>query len=116
MFASLLFDSWIGSLKNPPLFLTGVSLITSGHFYLGETGHYYLGLTPYKLCRAAPPLVLECAPFSHSKAVPMSREIRNIAIIAHVDHGKTTMVDKLLSQAGTFSSHQHVAERVMDSN
>ncbi len=46
----------------------------------------------------------------------MSRNLRNIAIIAHVDHGKTTMVDKLLSQAGTFASHQHVAERVMDSN
>ncbi|MDE2117725.1 MAG: translational GTPase TypA [Betaproteobacteria bacterium] len=46
----------------------------------------------------------------------MSRAIRNIAIIAHVDHGKTTMVDKLLSQAGTFAAHQHVAERVMDSN
>ncbi|MDH4216431.1 MAG: GTP-binding protein, partial [Gallionella sp.] len=46
----------------------------------------------------------------------MSRELRNIAIIAHVDHGKTTMVDKLLSQAGMFASHQHVAERVMDSN
>jgi len=46
----------------------------------------------------------------------MSREFRNIAIIAHVDHGKTTLVDKLLSQAGTFASHQHVAERVMDSN
>ena len=46
----------------------------------------------------------------------MSREIRNIAIIAHVDHGKTTMVDKLLSQAGSFASHKHVAERVMDSN
>jgi GTP-binding protein len=46
----------------------------------------------------------------------MSRELRNIAIIAHVDHGKTTLVDKLLSQAGTFSAHQHVAERVMDSN
>ncbi|MBY0577010.1 MAG: translational GTPase TypA [Gallionellaceae bacterium] len=45
-----------------------------------------------------------------------SRELRNIAIIAHVDHGKTTLVDKLLSQAGTFASHQHVAERVMDSN
>jgi GTP-binding protein len=43
------------------------------------------------------------------------RNLRNIAIIAHVDHGKTTMVDKLLQQAGTFSSHQQVTERVMDS-
>ncbi|HEY0268401.1 MAG TPA: translational GTPase TypA [Methyloradius sp.] len=46
----------------------------------------------------------------------MSRNLRNIAIIAHVDHGKTTMVDKLLQQAGTFASHQAVTERVMDSN
>jgi len=46
----------------------------------------------------------------------MSRQLRNIAIIAHVDHGKTTLVDKLLSQAGSFASHKHVAERVMDSN
>ncbi len=46
----------------------------------------------------------------------MSRALRNIAIIAHVDHGKTTMVDKLLQQSGAFASHQLISERVMDSN
>jgi GTP-binding protein len=45
-----------------------------------------------------------------------TRAIRNIAIIAHVDHGKTTLVDCLLKQAGTFAAHEQVGERVMDSN
>ena len=44
------------------------------------------------------------------------RDIRNIAVIAHVDHGKTTTVDELLKQSGTFSAHQNVDDRVMDSN
>src|SRR5690349_23222699 len=43
-------------------------------------------------------------------------QIRNVAIIAHVDHGKTTLVDKMLGQAGAFRDNQVVAERVMDSN
>jgi GTP-binding protein len=46
----------------------------------------------------------------------MSTTIRNIAIIAHVDHGKTTLVDAMLRQAGTFRANEAVAERVMDSN
>jgi GTP-binding protein len=47
---------------------------------------------------------------------PVSQTIRNIAIIAHVDHGKTTLVDAMLRQAGTFRANEQVAERVMDSN
>jgi len=46
----------------------------------------------------------------------LSSSIRNIAIIAHVDHGKTTLVDAMLQQSGTFRSNEHIIERVMDSN
>ncbi|HEX8754698.1 MAG TPA: translational GTPase TypA [Steroidobacteraceae bacterium] len=48
--------------------------------------------------------------------MPQETPIRNIAIIAHVDHGKTTLVDCLLRQSGTFAAHEKVTERVMDSN
>ena len=46
----------------------------------------------------------------------MTDQIRNIAIIAHVDHGKTTLVDKLLQQSGTFDERKVLTERMMDSN
>jgi predicted membrane GTPase involved in stress response len=46
----------------------------------------------------------------------LTSNIRNIAIIAHVDHGKTTLVDAMLRQSGTFRANEHLIERVMDSN
>jgi GTP-binding protein len=47
--------------------------------------------------------------------VPLREDIRNIAIVAHVDHGKTTLVDAMLWQSGSFRENQDVAERVLDS-
>src|SRR5438105_5400153 len=62
--------------------------------------------------RLTPAFVLNTSNRLYCKAM----EIRNIAIIAHVDHGKTTLVDKMLRQAGAFRDNQIVQERVMDSN
>src|SRR2546429_5036632 len=56
------------------------------------------------------------SPLSYAPSGPSPLQIRNIAIIAHVDHGKTTLVDQMLRQAGVFRANQQVGERVLDSN
>src|ERR1700730_7461220 len=53
---------------------------------------------------------------NHSEAPPANQSIRNIAIIAHVDHGKTTLVDAMLTQSGLFRANEHTVDRMMDSN
>ncbi len=58
----------------------------------------------------------EVSTLDHSEATPQNQSTRNIAIIAHVDHGKTTLVDAMLRQSGIFRENEQVAERVMDSN
>jgi len=56
------------------------------------------------------------APEGASSAIAVREDVRNIAIIAHVDHGKTTLVDAMLWQSGVFRENQEVVDRVMDSN
>src|SRR4029077_10641202 len=67
-----------------------------------------------------PGSLLYCAPHgkrpNRAPLGPSPLQIRNIAIIAHVDHGKTTLVDQMLRQAGVFRVNERLTERVMDSN
>lgn len=68
------------------------------------------------LCETDSLIAKQSPPERHGFMNIKREDIRNIAIIAHVDHGKTTLVDQLLKQSGTFRENQEVAERVMDSN
>ncbi len=63
-----------------------------------------------------PPFCYPSRPDFRDSQPSMNRPIRNIAIIAHVDHGKTTLVDCLLKQSGTFAAHERIGERIMDTN
>src|SRR5665811_461638 len=72
---------------------------------------------PVFIRRAAcvpPPASRQAIPREESNDMPVRSDLRNVAIVAHVDHGKTTLVDAMLWQSGAFGAHAHVEERAMD--
>src|SRR5688572_2005720 len=73
-------------------------------------GSHHQGSRYTGLARAIPPSFLR-----ESLLMPSRADLRNVAIVAHVDHGKTTLVDAMLWQSGAFRANQDVAERVLDS-
>jgi GTP-binding protein len=90
-----------------------VALLGVGHIKDGELMPDRL-LSPLEIQQ-----ILEGTPHLQAQrhiGKTMTKQIRNIAIIAHVDHGKTTMVDQLLRQSGTFADHEKVVDTVMDNN
>ncbi|MEA2378221.1 MAG: GTP-binding protein [Thermoleophilaceae bacterium] len=75
-----------------------------------------LTLTPvYPSVRSSMPIEISRPRLSPLRVVPERSDIRNVAIIAHVDHGKTTLVDAMLRQSGVFAAHEQLTDRVMDS-
>ncbi len=95
------------------------SVVNSGY---EATGNFRVAeYTLFPAEKAAQSVIIEGffpvpSPRGFALSDAMRHDLRNIAIIAHVNHGKTTLVDKLLVQAGTFAAHQHTDERMMDSN
>src|SRR5918999_3305614 len=73
-------------------------------------------LCGFRLRRPPPPVKVPALAMPQTSPAPgLRHDLRNVAIVAHVDHGKTTLVDAMLWQSGAFRANQDVAERVLDS-